>query len=259
MDFRSNLSVSSSIIKKAQSFPGVLAGIADAEILKQAPSYRAGSSVEWETGAMFETHESNPWPEHARSVLVLLYGHPPEEPELDWWDGKGTEGNRVLMRIAEKMRQWFETKLHAKATPLPYHVENGGVFLKDAAVLAGLGVIGRNNLMVTPEFGPRVRLRALFLSLELVPTGPIDWFFPCEDCPSFCWEACPQKAFDRGVYSRMDCMRQMEENRLNLKKVDKNEQESRVVEVVDYCRTCELACPAGHWEERPAPRYSFKA
>ena len=258
MNFRSNLSASNGIIKKAQSFPGVLAGIAAAETLKQAPSYRAWSSVEWKTGAMFETHESIPWPEDAKSVLVLVYGHPSGEPELDWWDGKGTEGNRVLMKVAEQMRQWFESTLHAKADPLPYHVENGGVFLKDAAVLAGLGVIGRNNLLVTPELGPRVRLRALFLSLDLVPTGPIDWFSPCEDCPSLCWKACPQKAFDSGAYSRMDCILQMEENRVNLKKVNQNKQDGTAVEVVSYCRACELACPAGHWEERPVTRYSSR-
>ena len=137
MDFRSNLSASNGIIKKAQSFPGVLAGIANAETLKQAPSYREWSSVEWKTGTMLENQEAITWPEEVKSVLVLIYGHPPAEPELDWWDGKGTEGNRVLMKVSEQMRQWFETTLFAKASPLPYHVENGGIFLKDAAVLAG--------------------------------------------------------------------------------------------------------------------------
>lgn len=36
-----------------------------------------------------------------------------------------------------------------------------------------------NNLVITPEFGPRTRLGALFLEVELEPTGPID-FNPCE-------------------------------------------------------------------------------
>jgi hypothetical protein len=48
----------------------------------------------------------------------------------------------------------------------------------------------------------------------------------------------------------------MEEDRANLKKLDKCAQSGKVVEVVNYCRACELACPVGHWEERPATRYS---
>jgi len=43
------------------------------------------------------------------------------------------------------------------ACPLPYRVEQGGILLKDAAVLAGLGVTGKNNLVITPQLaGPCV-------------------------------------------------------------------------------------------------------
>jgi len=80
------------------------------------------------------------------------------------------------------------------ARPLSYRIEEGGIFLKDAAALAGLGIIGKNNLLITPEYGPRVRLRALFLDLDLEPTGPID-FAPGEACDMPCRRACPQKAF----------------------------------------------------------------
>jgi len=73
--------------------------------------------------------------------------------------------------------------------PLPYHIENGGIYLKDAAVLAGLGTIGRNNLLITPEFGPRVRLRALLAGVDLPPTGPAG-FDPCEGCPAPCLTDC---------------------------------------------------------------------
>jgi epoxyqueuosine reductase len=38
--------------------------------------------------------------------------------------------------------------------PLQYKVEEAGMFLKDAATLAGLGIIGKNNLLITPEFEP---------------------------------------------------------------------------------------------------------
>ncbi|MBC8492582.1 MAG: hypothetical protein H8D43_02260 [Chloroflexi bacterium] len=37
------------------------------------------------------------------------------------------------------------------ACPQPYRVEQGRILLKDAAVLAGLGVMGKNNLVITPQ------------------------------------------------------------------------------------------------------------
>ena len=65
--------------------------------------------------------------------------------------------------------------------PLPYRVEHGGTLFKDAAALAGLGTIGKNSLVITPEYGPHVRFKALFLDVDLEPTGPID-FTPCKSC-----------------------------------------------------------------------------
>ena len=56
MDFRSDLSVSNSIIKKAQSFPGVLAGIADAETLKQVWLLRRMMALVTSSGS--ESHEA---------------------------------------------------------------------------------------------------------------------------------------------------------------------------------------------------------
>jgi epoxyqueuosine reductase len=104
--------------------------------------------------------------------------------------------------------------LNSNAHLLPYHVEKGGIFLKDAAVLAGLGTIGMNNLLITPEFGPRVRLRALFLDAELAPTGPTD-FAPCAGCDMPCRSACPQEAFKSGSYRKALCSEQMKTDEAN--------------------------------------------
>ena len=72
-------------------------------------------------------------------------------------------------------RQKIENNLKVNTRKLHYYVEKGGVFLKDAAVLAGLGCIGNNNMLVTQSYGPRIRLRALFLNVELEPTGPVEF------------------------------------------------------------------------------------
>ena len=118
--------VSAGIIKKAQSFPEVLAGIASLDVLRESPSHMTNVDVGWKDGPQYENVAREEWPKHARSVLVLALGHPRQKPNLDWWDGKGTAGNRVLISVAKHLKQWFEEKLGQPAHPLPYHVEKGG-------------------------------------------------------------------------------------------------------------------------------------
>jgi epoxyqueuosine reductase len=96
-------------------------------------------------------------------VLILGLNHPEKDPRLDYWERGDTWGNRRLRKLSELMKQWFREKYDLAARPLPYHVENGGLFLKDAAVLSGMGIIGQNNLLLHPEWGPRIRLRAILL------------------------------------------------------------------------------------------------
>jgi epoxyqueuosine reductase len=48
---------------------------------------------------------------------------------------------------------------------------NCGIFsMRHAAVRAGLGEFGLNNVVVTPRYGPRVRFNALVTEAELEPT-----------------------------------------------------------------------------------------
>lgn len=217
------------IIRKAMDLGASIAGIADIAELRRAPSY--------------EIIKREKWPVDAKSVLVFALEHKTTEAELDWWDNKkgGTPGNRRLIQAAESLKEYLAKEFNIPSQPLPYGPQKGGIFLKDAAVLAGLGIIGKNNILITPQFGPRVRLRAVFLDRELNPTGPVD-YSPCEGCDMPCRRACPQKAFDQeGAYTRAMCMKQMDadiQNAAGSKNADPDEA------VVKYCRACELACPA---------------
>lgn len=59
------------------------------------------------------------------------------------------------------------------------------------AIDAGLGQLGRNGLLITPEHGPRVRLCKVLTDLPLVPDGPVDFGVTdfCKGC-RLCAEAC---------------------------------------------------------------------
>jgi epoxyqueuosine reductase QueG len=71
----------------------------------------------------------------------------------------------------------------------------GSLSQKLPAHLAGMGWIGKNCLLVTPQFGPRLRLASVLTDAPLAPGSPaVD---RCADCTA-CVEVCPPKAI-RGV------------------------------------------------------------
>lgn len=266
-----NISLSSIILNKAYELGASCAGIANVRDLKTAPAFvmmpkrphidRVGA-VPYETGL---PEGVVAWPEGIHSVLVIAVVHPESEPFMDCWlDNKVPPGNMQLIKINRGIHNFLiENYPEVRSIPLDYYVEKGGVWLKDSAVIAGLGTIGRNNLLVTPRFGPRVRLRAMFLSVDLPSTGPIQWD-PCEGCSMPCRAACPQNAFAEKTYDPKDYDGQTElpgrdgTYRLQtcdvqMKKDEDNEDTSGVEiegygtanSVVSYCRQCELNCVVG--------------
>ncbi|MFP4475269.1 MAG: hypothetical protein ACLFOY_06890 [Desulfatibacillaceae bacterium] len=215
------------IVAHALEAGATLAGLCSARDLADSPSYRAVPGVH------------PPYTEGA--LIVLALRHPPTSPELDWWCGPGgTEGNRLLMSMCERMCERIQADMDLACTQLPYHPERGGVFLKDAAVYAGMGVIGRNNLVVTRDYGPDVRLRAVHVPLDLPSTGIPD-FAPCEDCYAPCQEACPQRAFSEGVYARDACARQMTADEASRAPHPRNPL-GKDKPCIRYCRDCEQHC-----------------
>lgn len=252
------------IIDIAVESGATLAGIAAMEDVRSSSSHliypEIGSHSGVDTTVDGDTHpDQQPfiWVEPKGSILVVGLSHPEDQPELDWWDGRGTPGNRRLIDILERTRQQIESRLQVRTRSLHYYVEKGGVFLKDAAVLAGLGCIGKNNMLVAPDYGPRVRLRALFLDSELRPTGPVA-FDPCADCTEPCRRVCPEKALEGktalfasldismdlpardGTYDRDSCNRRMLKDDFE---GGRNGCGARIP--VKYCRRCEFACPVG--------------
>lgn len=68
----------------------------------------------------------------------------------------------------------------------------GEVNHKTVAVIAGLGSIGLNRLLVTAEFGPFVRLGTVITDATLSADQPLDEN-PCDQC-ELCRTACPVEA-----------------------------------------------------------------
>ena len=66
---------------------------------------------------------------------------------------------------------------------------------RQAAIAARLGVKGLNNLLITPEYGPRLRLSSMLTTAELEPTRRQLPDKLCTECLK-CVEACPVGALN---------------------------------------------------------------
>jgi epoxyqueuosine reductase len=108
----------------------------------------------------------------------------------------------------------------------------GDISHKHAAQAAGLGRLGKNSLLITPEFGNRVHLVSVVTSRELVA----DEMIQKELCPnncSLCVEACPAGAIGEGqqVNQRL-CRETM------ILKLPKGTR-------IENCRECRKVCRVG--------------
>jgi epoxyqueuosine reductase QueG len=122
-----------------------------------------------------------------------------------------------LDRITYALGCFLEERGHRSATipaysPVEMTSETKGfvgvVSLRHVAQAAGLGVLGRNNLLLTPHLGPRVRLGGVVTTAPIDPDEPISEDF-CEQCEA-CIEACPVDALSEPGKTRTGrCVRQV--------------------------------------------------
>jgi len=74
---------------------------------------------------------------------------------------------------------------------------NGTALSVPLAIGAGLGELGRNGLLLTPQYGPCVRISKVFTDMPLRPDEPSQWGIAaaCRIC-DLCAVACPGNAID---------------------------------------------------------------
>lgn len=77
------------------------------------------------------------------------------------------------------------------------HPAGGFVVYPALAQKAGLGQIGRHGMLITPEFGPRQRISAIFTSIQNMPSTTVNphlWIEDfCQRCGK-CIKSCPGNA-----------------------------------------------------------------
>ena len=113
--------------------------------------------------------------------------------------------------------------------------ENPVVFFshRHAAYLAGLGNFGMNNMLLTREYGPRVRFASIFTAAE-IPPDPLLKEPLCIQCLK-CVKACPVRALRGSDYP--EC--------LTDKKACATRSEALHKRYISPCGICIKVCPVG--------------
>lgn len=144
--------------------------------------------------------------------------------------------DRGVFLLADRIQEMGFAALAIPASQIvDWEKQRGHVPHKAVALAAGLGWIGRNNLLVTPQFGARVRLVTVLTDLPLEPGRSLE--FGCGECVR-CLAPCPAGAIGRdpAAFDHVRCYETLDDFR------------RRRVVSQHICGVCVKAC-AG-----PAPR-----
>lgn len=154
-------------------------GIADIELLNQKA--RPGR------------RPSNLFP---MAKAILIFGCGMAEPLARAWVCNGKGGEYLSLTLCEvENRKW---KLKEYLRNKGYHTYGGeilgggildtGIRLANAAVSCGLGYIGKNNMLITKKYGPRVNLLYLTTDAPLIPEYKVmeNECGECRVCEKFC-------------------------------------------------------------------------
>jgi epoxyqueuosine reductase len=117
--------------------------------------------------------------------------------------------DRAAFLLADHIQSLGFASLAVPASQLvDWEKHRGHVSHKAVALAAGLGWIGRNNLLVTREFGSRVRLATVLTDMPIEPGTPLA--FGCGDCVR-CLAPCPAGAIgmEHAAFDHIRCYEQL--------------------------------------------------
>lgn len=115
---------------------------------------------------------------------------------------------------------------------------------KMAATRCGLGWIGKSDLLISFQFGPRLRMASILTNYPLHPTGtPINQS-QCGEC-NLCVQNCPAGAINGGLW-RQTIDRDQYYNAFKCKKMCSYLAKKNIGEDKPICGICIAVCPYGN-------------
>ncbi len=192
-------------------------------------------------------------PENAKSIIVMLFPYYAGEypgrnvsryAMPDDYHGVAAEYLNAFADVLRKAHPAHEFAAFVDVSPIRE---------VKAAALAGLGVVGRNGLLINERYGSRVFIGELVTTLNLTSKAPGEG--SCHECGK-CESSCPAGAIRQGgALNAESCL-----SRLTQKKGVLTEHESELIRkngLVWGCDVCADVCPHNQ-NPRTTPIDAFK-
>jgi epoxyqueuosine reductase len=232
------------IKEKAKEVGFALCGVSDLKKIEKA-EFPAGRGL---------VRPSKVWPE-AQSLIVMGYAVWDESLNVEALKANSSEYICLYYEIMEsrawRLSQWLWEKKSIKALPTQ------AIHIKPAAMLAGLGFIGHNTQVITPEYGANVRWVAVLIDTELEPDKPFTRDLCAEQhlCrkKSLCVWACPYRAIIPGPSQGVPPGEKVKYDRCietHIRDVALDKKWEKFIRRISdqgfmACTRCSLACPYG--------------
>lgn len=142
----------------------------------------------------------------------------------------GEDYHHVLNRKIRKIMSDYSVKYWA-GVDSHHHNE------RLAAVLAGLGFFGKNQLVINNRYGSFIFLGLVFVNLECDLEVKLEVNDQCGDC-RICLDACPTKALQADGYDILKCI-----SNYNQAKNVLDEEQIKHNYCLLGCDICQLVCP----------------
>ena len=199
--------------------------------------------------------------DNAKSVICMMYNY--YNPEItDSSDYKismyaqGKDYHKVIKKKLKGFFQDIEKKFGSFSGR--YFVDSAPVLERDWAKRAGLGWIGKNTMLITPQKGSYFFLCEMIVDFDLKYDSPIDDY--CGTCTK-CIDACPTNAIHQDGYL-MDGSKCISYLTIELKSDIPTEFSGKMDDNIFGCDICQQVCPwnrfsSPHNEEAFLPKTSL--
>lgn len=260
------MSFENEIKAAAGSFGFDLAGIADVQPARHAAAFRQWlkeghhADMAWIAKNPELRIDPQKWQPEAKSILVLGVSYATQPPDPEIWNDPmrgriaryawGRDYHKVIRKRLQRLADWIEQE-GPPGTKSIYFNDARPMMEHDAALAAGLGFIGRNTLLIHPEWGSMMFLGGLLLTCKLLPDIPtpgkgnqiVSEAGKRSDCGSCrrCLNACPTHAFPAEyiLNSRLCISYQTIENRKEIPV----ELRPKFGNWIFGCDVCQEVCP----------------